>query len=151
MSEARAPYPGLRPFREEEHPFFFGRYEHTTALYRLLDRGRLLAVLGGSGSGKSSLVQAGLLPLLAEEKRADGAPRWAIVALRPGTHPMNRLAEALLKVAGSRSEAVPRAASGLRRSSHGLAEEVGRLLPAERDVLILVDQFEAVPLRGRQG
>ena len=142
MSEARAPYPGLRPFREDEHPFFFGRYEHTTALYRLLDRGRFLAILGGSGSGKSSLVQAGLLPLLEEEKRADGAPRWAIVSLRPGTHPINRLATALLKVAGSRNESNPRVASGLRRSSHGLAEEVGRLLAADREVLILVDQFE---------
>ena len=140
--EVRSPYPGLRPFREEEHPFFFGRYEHTTALYRLLDRGRLLAVLGGSGSGKSSLVQAGLLPLLGEEKRPDGAPRWAIVSLRPGTHPINRLATALLKVAGGRNETNPRVASGLRRSSHGLAEEVGRLLPADREVLVLVDQFE---------
>ena len=142
MTEVRSPYPGLRPFREEEHPFFFGRYEHTTALYRLLDRGRLLAVLGGSGSGKSSLVQAGLLPLLDKEKRPDGSLRWAILALRPGTHPINRLAIALIKVAGARNDTNPRIASGLRRSSHGLAEEVGRLLPADREVLILVDQFE---------
>ena len=59
------PFPGLRPYSEADHEWFFGRTKQILALYRLLDLARLVAVVGGSGSGKSSLVRAGLLPLLA--------------------------------------------------------------------------------------
>lgn len=142
MTNAGEPYPGLRPFRKDEHAFFFGRYEHTATLYRLLDRGRLLAILGGSGSGKSSLVLAGLLPLLAQEKRGDGTPRWTIAMLRPGSQPMRRLATALLKTAAAEGESIQRVIAGLRHTSRGLATEIDRLLPADREILILVDQFE---------
>ncbi len=142
MTSASEPYPGLRPFRKDEHAFFFGRYEHIAALYRLLDRGRLLAILGGSGSGKSSLILAGLLPLLEAEKRSDSTPRWTIVSLRPGAHPIRRLAAALLTAAASEAESIQRTIAGLRHTSAGLGTEINRLLPGDNDVLILVDQFE---------
>lgn len=142
MTNAGEPYPGLRPFRKDEHSFFFGRFEHTAALYRLLDRGRLLAILGGSGSGKSSLVLAGLLPLLEKEKRSDGTPRWTMVMLRPGSQPMRRLAAALLESAASAEESIQRVIAGLRHTSRGLVTEIERLLPTGREVLIPVDQFE---------
>ena len=58
------PFPGLRPFTQEEDYLFFGREEQTTELLTLLRKHRLLAVVGTSGSGKSSLVRAGLLPEL---------------------------------------------------------------------------------------
>jgi hypothetical protein len=142
MASTSPPYPGLRPFRQDEHLLFFGRFDQTAALYRLLDRGRFLAVVGGSGSGKSSLVRAGLLPLLAGETNPWGAERWLIVALRPGVHPVNRLAAALCEAAGTATDPLERVAAGLRRTSGGIADEVGRLFPADREVLILVDQFE---------
>ena len=62
--EVQCPYPGLRPFREQESHLFFGREEQAEELLSRLQHSRFLAVLGTSGSGKSSLVNAGLLPAL---------------------------------------------------------------------------------------
>ena len=59
-SQRPNPFPGLRPFRSDEHHLFFGREEQTAALLQLLRTNRFLAVVGTSGSGKSSLVRAGL-------------------------------------------------------------------------------------------
>ena len=60
MSLAKLPYPGLRPFESYEADVFFGREDHTDRLLEILQRERFLAVIGPSGSGKSSLVRAGL-------------------------------------------------------------------------------------------
>src|SRR5256714_13787907 len=58
------PFPGLRPFESNEDHLFFGRDGQSDELLRRLRRSRFLAVLGTSGSGKSSLVRAGMLPSL---------------------------------------------------------------------------------------
>lgn len=58
------PFPGLRPFEPDENHLFFGREGQTDELLRRLKRTRFLAIVGTSGSGKSSLVRAGLLPAL---------------------------------------------------------------------------------------
>ena len=71
-ASAKHPFPGLRPFAYPDHEYFFGREDQTYALYRLIDRSRFVAVVGSSGSGKSSLVRAGLLPLLDTETRETG-------------------------------------------------------------------------------
>ncbi len=63
-STAIHPFPGLRPFRADEHHLFFGREAQSDDLLRRLQRHRFLAVVGSSGSGKSSLVRAGMLPAL---------------------------------------------------------------------------------------
>ena len=70
------PFPGLRPFHFEDHQFFFGREEQFYDLYRLLDLTRFVAVIGSSGCGKSSLVRAGLFPLLTRENDEAGGRRW---------------------------------------------------------------------------
>ena len=62
------PFPGLRPFEQHEHHLFFGREEQTHELRRKLNRTRFLAIVGTSGSGKSSLIRAGFVPTL--EKNA---------------------------------------------------------------------------------
>ena len=59
-----SPYPGLRPFASHEADIFFGRETHTDRLLEILKRERFLAIVGPSGSGKSSLMRAGLLPAL---------------------------------------------------------------------------------------
>jgi Novel STAND NTPase 1 len=56
------PYRGLRPFREEDMPFFFGREAFTGRLVEVVNQQTLVAVVGASGSGKSSVVRAGLVP-----------------------------------------------------------------------------------------
>ncbi len=100
--DARNPYKGLRPFGEEDSPDFFGREALVT---RLLDRlaraarsGGLLAVVGPSGSGKSSVVRAGLVPAL-RAGALPGSEGWAIATMLPGARPFREL-EAALAAAG---------------------------------------------------
>ena len=88
--DGRCPFRGLDPFRAEDRAFFFGREALVEGLRRRLATNRFLAVLGPSGSGKSSLVLAGLMPALA-------AMGYATLVLTPGSDPVavldSRLAE----------------------------------------------------------
>jgi len=142
---ARAPYPGLRPFEREEADVFFGRERHVDAMVDRLAHHRFLAVTGTSGSGKSSLVRAGLLEALEAGLLAKAGPRWRFAILRPGDHPMSALAAALLEAQGAATEpddvALRRAA--LERGPLALIEELrDRPLPEGGNLLILIDQFE---------
>jgi WD40 repeat protein len=136
------PYRGLEVFEEEHADFFFGRDADVQRLLESLKGTRFLAVLGASGSGKSSLVRAGLIPALKRrDPRAIG--RWEIALFRPGAHPLEALAACLLRVGaeGSMQQTLDGLASDAR-SLHLAAS----LLLAERDaetrMLFVVDQFE---------
>ena len=89
------PFPGLRPFEEEENHLFFGREGQSDELLSRLQRTRFLAVVGTSGSGKSSLVRAGLLPALYGGMMAGAGSGWRIAVMRPGHSPLGNLAGAL--------------------------------------------------------
>ena len=91
------PYPGLRPFERSESKIFFGRQKQVDDLLQRLKQEKFLAVLGASGSGKSSLVKAGLLPGLEKGYMGELGANWRIVELRPGDQPFERLAEGLQK------------------------------------------------------
>ena len=143
------PFPGLRPFDEEEAHLFFGREQEIVALLGRMMRQHFLAVLGSSGCGKSSLIKAGLIPSLKYEQLDDGEPAWRIAVMRPGNDPFKQLALALtseeaLGRGRERSDAdVPVTQMILRRGPLGLVEAVrGAQLPPEAKVLVLVDQFE---------
>ena len=127
------PYPGLRPFETSESHLFFGRDQQVAELVARLERNRFLAVVGVSGSGKSSLVRAGLIPALERGRVLEAGRRWRMVVTRPGGAPLQRLA-ADLERAGL--DATP-----LTQSSHGLIE-VARGLSSDESLLVLVDQFE---------
>jgi Novel STAND NTPase 1 len=134
------PFPGLRPYEASETHLFFGRDAQVDALLRRLGSARLLAVVGTSGCGKSSLVRAGLLPALAGGYLAEVGSRWRIAVMRPGTDPIDRLAHALALDGGP--DEVAQVETTLRRSSLGLIEAV-RVSPAGGDAtLVVVDQFE---------
>jgi len=143
------PYPGLRPFEEGDQDYFFGRNAQTRGLRQKLDASRLVAVVGRSGCGKSSLVKAGLIPLLAKENAA-GEPIWRVALFRPQGRPIEELAKALLKlVPGAAEEARElrrsRLAAMLSRSSQGLVEAASELgLGASGRLLVIVDQFEEI-------
>ena len=150
------PFRGLRPFAYADHELFFGREDQSYALYRLLDRSRFIAVVGSSGSGKSSLVRAGLRPLIEEEAHGaappDGTGRaWRWIEFRPADAPLGRLAEALAVLDAGEGEDGPdaevlhaerrlRILSTLYSSSFGLIEALAD--GAGRPAVILVDQFE---------
>lgn len=144
---AQQPFAGLRPFEFADRGYFFGRSEQVYALYRLMSFG-FIAVIGSSGSGKSSLVRAGLFPLLLEPD--DGSP-WCVAVLRPGDDPLGHLADAVAAMApfdededdADRAARRDRVAHLLARSSAGLAEALAEVPRLDgRQVLIVVDQFE---------
>ncbi len=90
------PFPGLRPFGPSDAHLFFGRERHVEALLAKLAERRLVAVVGTSGSGKSSLVLAGALPRLERGYSTGGRTWWRIAYMRPGNDPFWGLAGALL-------------------------------------------------------
>src|SRR5271156_5128774 len=104
LSAAR-PFAGLRPFDYPDHEYFFGREDQSYALYRLIDASGFVAVIGSSGSGKSSLVLAGLLPLLKAE-REEGGRDWHWEIMRPGDTPLANLTELLARLSDDQDPAV---------------------------------------------
>jgi hypothetical protein len=147
------PFPGLRPFETDEYRLFFGREGQSDALITRLERARFLAVVGTSGSGKSSLVRAGLLPALRGGMMAGAGSGWRICILRPGSDPIGNLAHSLAE-----KEVLPEAGGGLapaeteaiieatlKCGSLGLVDAARQARLGEHDkLLVLVDQFEEV-------
>lgn len=142
----RLPYPGLRAFTREESDLFFGRDGCVDAMVDRLGMNRFLAVLGPSGSGKSSLVRTGLLDTLELGLLSTAGSRWRIADLHPGGQPMRKLSSALLNVkAGTPSDGtdLDLMVSFLRRGPRSVIEWAGSgNIPADSNLLILVDQFE---------
>jgi tetratricopeptide (TPR) repeat protein len=148
----RAPYPGLRPFKRDETDLFFGRDDCVEAMISRMRETRFLAVLGSSGSGKSSLVYTGLLSGLEMGLLGRGSSRWRFADFRPGGEPLRNLARRLLET--SRSQAQEETAgldeieveflrARLKREPDLLTEWCGEgSLPNGTNLLILVDQFE---------
>ena len=102
------PYPGLRPYDSGDEAFFFGRDAQTLSLRKKMQTSRLVAVVGRSGCGKSSLVRAGLVPALAREQ-ADGGPLWRIVSFRPQGQPIAELSAELFRLASQADASAPQA------------------------------------------
>src|SRR5215467_11937457 len=89
------PFPGLRPFREDEEHLFFGRESQVDTMVDKLARTHFLAVVGTSGSGKSSLVNCGLRPALHRGLMAAAGTCWRIIQFRPGNRPLTAMTSAL--------------------------------------------------------
>jgi hypothetical protein len=134
------PFPGLRSFEPEQADLFFGRDEQIEDLLERLQQHRFVAVVGSSGSGKSSLVRAGLIPALERGYIGPAVAHWRFAILRPGRNPTIELSRAL---AGPFPESTPEDnLQILRRSNAGLAQLARQRLGANEGLLILVDQFE---------
>ncbi|MDF9797281.1 energy-coupling factor transporter ATP-binding protein EcfA2 [Catalinimonas alkaloidigena] len=144
------PFPGLRPFNEEENYLFFGRETQVDELINKLSTHRFLAVVGTSGSGKSSLVNCGLFPALHGGYMPKAGSRWRIAKFRPGNDPIREMALALAKPGilfpTARVGKLPLSAiltTNLQRSKLGLVETYKQArLPSDNNLLIVVDQFE---------
>lgn len=133
IEKAQNPYPGLRPFETQESSLFFGRDAQIAELVTQLQQTRLVAVMGVSGSGKSSLVRAGLIPALERTHVGGAGARWRFVVTRPAGVPFQSLSRDLEKQGLD--------ASGLQRSSQGLLQVAGQL-DSDETLLVVVDQFE---------
>lgn len=145
LSKDRLPYPGLRAFAREESDLFFGRESCVDAMVDRLATTRFLAVLGASGSGKSSLVRTGLIDALDLGLHPSPRPRWKIADLHPGGQPLRNLAAALLETKNSPYESMDVDFLGafLRNGPRSIVEWVsGGNLASDANLLILVDQFE---------
>jgi len=135
------PYLGLRAFDESDAADFFGRTDLVDdMLHRLAGDGpehRLVLVVGGSGTGKSSAVRAGLLPRI-RRGDAPGSASWFVTTMLPGATPFKELAAALRRVA---IDDVPDVAGELAAEG-GIDAVVRRLLPPGGQLLLVIDQLE---------
>src|SRR5262245_57357452 len=140
------PYPGLRPFNRDEHRIFFGREEMIDAVIDALARKNLVVVHGASGSGKSSVVRAGVLPWL--DIQQGRRRRWLTGIRRPAGGPLRNLASALaerLGAAPGSSQTIDPAASWhtCLALGHTVLDDIEGLLSSKGTSLcLLIDQFE---------
>ena len=148
LPAGRAPYPGLAAFDEEDAAIYFGRDDEIRRMIELLrssrthGQPRLIALLGASGSGKSSLLRAGVLPRL----KRDGAAWVVVPPFRPSHRPIRALARALASALGA-PEQVDALEQGLNTDPSAILETTAERLriQAERleaTILISVDQAE---------
>jgi WD40 repeat protein len=129
------PFVGLRPFRSSEGLLFFGRREQATELLAKLYQTRFLAVVGSSGCGKSSLIQAGLIPRLTAGFLVEDRDRWMFNAFTPGDAPRARLAGVFgLSEDVLREKGAPAIVASLAHQPDS----------ASLNCLLLVDQFEEI-------
>jgi hypothetical protein len=137
------PYRGLASFVEADAGLFYGRDRLTEQLAARLAEGveghRFLAVVGASGSGKSSVVRAGLVPAI-RGGAVPGSESWVVVLMVPGTNPLHELEAALLRIAINPPATL---LEQLSRDDLGLNDAVRRILPDDgSELLLVVDQFE---------
>jgi hypothetical protein len=152
------PFRGLEVFDEEHAGVFFGREALTQQLVEHLRVDRFLGVVGPSGSGKSSVVRAGLVPQLSHGA-LPGSGSWPILVMKPGNHPLETLALRLATLTSPTGPVTPGSddgaepgrrddlLTGLLQGDRGLDAIVEAALagaPADLRVVLVIDQFEEV-------
>jgi hypothetical protein len=145
------PYPGLRPFTEEESIFFKGRDMHIRQIVKLLERNKMAFITGASGDGKSSMVYAGVVPYIRAGFFKAKYNGWLIVDFKPQKNPLLSLSEAFAAQTGMDAHAVE---SELEYGFSSLVElyKKSEFCPSGngdhsnegRSLLIIADQFEEV-------
>jgi DNA-binding SARP family transcriptional activator/WD40 repeat protein len=137
------PFKGLRAFEETDSGDFHGR---EALVGEIVDRirassgGGLTLVVGASGSGKSSVVRAGVIPAI-RGGAVDGPSRWFVTTMLPGGSPFKELAEAIRRTAVADLDGL---AGALRNGSLSLDDVARRVLPPSGRLLLVIDQFEEI-------
>ena len=135
----RNPYKGLRPFRDSDAGDYFGRASLVGQLITALaDGARLVALVGPSGSGKSSVVNAGLIPAL-RDGAVPGSEAWAVTTMVPGRRPFAELEAALLR---TQADAQPPKMAQPGDDDDEIVRAAEDVLPPGVELLLIVDQFE---------
>ena len=145
------PFPGLRPFTIDEAHLFFGREGQVDEILAKLHQHHCVTVMGYSGSGKSSLMYCGVVPVLMGGLLTTTSSSWQVISSRPGSAPIENLANALIAHLLDRGRILAADAhihraillSILRSGTNGLVE-VARYLQSQQgeNIFLLVDQFE---------
>jgi uncharacterized RDD family membrane protein YckC len=147
MSEQdpKNPYVGLRPFFADDSLYFFGRETQTLELLEILHKQHFLGVVGSSGSGKSSLVRAGLQPALRGGFLVGDRDRWRIVQMKPGGAPIFNLAAGLQAAMGKTLDDRAALEKAIREEhTDAIVEFLKPQLDDRENVFLLVDQFEEI-------
>lgn len=135
-----SPYVGLKAFDEQHHQSFFGRRDHVRDLVQVLRKERFAAVVGPSGSGKSSLVLSGLMPALRAGAVVHSQNWHFFPPMVPGSAPLASLAQALRPARATPADWETRLIQGMLADALFLTKVVGAL--TRQPALIIVDQFE---------
>lgn len=135
---ATSPYKGLMPFEAEDRALFFGRTAVVADLLGRVGRDRFVVVVGASGSGKSSVIRAGLLASL-RDGGLPGSEAWPTMVMTPGSHPLMELASGL---ALALKRPVSEVADQLQVDPCGLASLARDRVPSGAQLAIVVDQLE---------
>ncbi len=143
------PFPGLRPFQTNEAHLFFGREGQSEEVLNNLARNKFAAILGASGTGKSSLIYCGLLPILYGGFLHNGRSKWKVVITHPGSSPVNNLAHSIAQTFGGSDNEEKIETDSLinraliKRSSSGICNVINQYgIDPKENVLLLIDQFE---------
>jgi WD40 repeat protein/energy-coupling factor transporter ATP-binding protein EcfA2 len=142
------PFPGLRPFTLNESHLFFGREGQSEEVINHLALKKFVAVIGSSGSGKSSLIFCGLVPVLYGGFIDQAGSNWKIIITRPGNRPISNLSKSIVKAfypdSGVEQDIQDNITSALlRRSSMGIAEAIRAHSDTSKEsILLIADQFE---------
>ena len=139
------PFPGLRSYEYEDHSLFFGRESHIRELKNKLLNARFLALIGSSGSGKSSLIKAGLIPSL--ELAREVREEWKVIVFRPGGNPVKSLIAAMKM--HLRREDISWETQDLDKAEASLLanpQSIFELLSVvkQKNILLVIDQFEEI-------
>lgn len=145
------PFPGLRPFSINESHLYFGREGQVDDILVKLSAHRSVTVMGYSGSGKSSLMHCGLVPVLYGGFMTQTGPHWHVVKVRPGTSPIANLAEAIIdyqiriqQIDEQDREIHKTIISSVLRSSPDGLVEIAKYIQSKtnENVFFMIDQFE---------
>ena len=141
LDESQNPYRGLESYNQEHSKLFFGRQVLTQKLYQFCDRNPLTVVLGASGTGKSSLVKAGLIPYIQQLNTSDNN-QWHILApLRPGESAFKALNKTLADYQSSGSSILSRSSLEKVKILSGKVEYILNSNPKTK-LLLVIDQAE---------
>jgi len=143
------PFPGLRPFHTNEAHLFFGREGQSEEVLNNLARNKFAAILGASGTGKSSLIYCGLLPILYGGFLHNGRSKWKVVITHPGSSPVSNLAHSIAQTFSGLDDVEKIETDSLinraliKRSSSGVCNVINQYgVNSQENVLLLIDQFE---------
>ena len=156
-----SPYPGLRPFkavllkepgstaqieRLGDEPVFFGRENNIDDMVSILSNKELLTVVGGSGSGKSSLIECGLIPALHSGFMKSAGPYWKVAKVRPRKDPLGNLTRALegvgVEVSVEGSKIKKGIVKAYKTARDPASKTTGYDLSDKYNLLVYVDRFE---------